>query len=504
MINNTPTEMAVEESQKLHRTLGAFDILFLMIAAVVGVETLGQVSGYGAEAFTWSAVLVVTFLLPYGLLFAETGAAFAEEGGAYTWVRSAYGRPAAAIAAMLTWITQPVWVGGSMAFLAAETFSTFVTHMEPGSLADWIFKLIFIWLTVLAAVVSLQQGKWIPTIGAILKVGLLLFFVLTTVLYAVRNGVALPDPGSFSPTLLGLFGSVPILLFAYLGFESANSAAGEMKDPARDVPKSLLRSCATAAACYLVPIFAILLVVPADEIEGVSGFMVAVERVYSVYGGAASFLVTLSAVVLLIVLVTQGAAWMIVSDRMQAMAAADGSFFGGYFGVFHAKLGTPMRVNMLSGVVATVFLIAAAQLTGSTAAVFGVVLTISISTFLLSYLLVIPAGIKLRFLYPEVTRPYRAPVGDAGWRAMGWLCFAWIALGSWVAVFPGTLERLFGIDYPFMEYWGVSQLQFEIFTVGTLVVLVVLAVVGYVLGAPVRAGRTADQAIEVSTGGNNG
>ena len=498
MVSNKPTTMATEESAKLHKTLGSLDILFLMISAVVGLETLGQVSQYGAEAFTWSVVLVIAFLLPYGLIFAETGAAFSEEGGAYTWVRSAYGRPAAAIASMLTWITQPVWVGGSMAFLAAETTSEWLIPMESGSIADWVFKIVFIWLTVLAAVISLQKGKWIPSVGAILKVALLVFFIFTTVLYAVKNGVSLPGFGSFSPTLLGLFGSVPILLFAFLGFESANSAAGEMKDPARDVPKSLLRSCATAAACYLVPIFAILMVVPADEIEGISGLMAAISQVYSVYGGAADLMIKLSAFVLLLVLVSQGSAWMIVSDRMQAMAAADGSFFGGFFGVFHPRLGTPVRVNMLSGVVATVFLIAAAQLTGNSAAVFGVVLTISISTFLLSYLLVIPAAVKLRGLYPEVERPYRAPVSDGMFKAMGWLCFAWIALGSWVAVFPGTLERLFGIDYPFMDYWGVSQLQFEVFTVGTLVVLLVLAVVGYVLGAPVRAGRTANHEITVS------
>jgi hypothetical protein len=240
------------------------------------------------------------------------------------------------------------------------------------------------------------------------------------------------------------------------------------------------------------------MVVPADEIEGISGLMAAISQVYSVYGGAADLMIKLSAFVLLLVLVSQGSAWMIVSDRMQAMAAADGSFFGGFFGVFHPRLGTPVRVNMLSGVVATAFLIAAAQLTGNSAAVFGVVLTISISTFLLSYLLVIPAAVKLRGLYPEVERPYRAPVSDGMFKAMGWLCFAWIALGSWVAVFPGTLERLFGIDYPFMDYWGVSQLQFEVFTVGTLVVLLVLAVVGYVLGAPVRAGRTANHEITVS------
>lgn len=486
-MSNQPTELAAEQQALLHKTLRRFDIVFLLIAAVVGLETLGQVSGYGAEAFTWALVLAVFFLVPYGLIFAETGAAFSEEGGAYTWVRDAFGRPAAAVAAILTWITQPVWVGGSMAFLAAETVSSYLTPIEHGSLGDYVFKIVFIWITVLAAVVSLRKGKWLPTSGALLKVGLLVFFVLTTAIYAAQNGVVSLSPGDFSPTLLGLFGSVPILLFAYLGFESSNSAAGEMENPARDVPVSIFRSCATAAACYLVPIMAILLVVPSDEITGIGGLFDAVGTVYSVYGGAADFLLKLTAVVFVYILMSQGAAWMIISDRMQAMTAADGSFFGGFFGRFHPGLGTPVRVNMLSGVVSTSFMLVAMQVTGDGASIFGVVLTISISTFLLSYLLVIPAAIRLRTMYPERERPFRVPVSDRQFALLGWIAFAWVLLGSWVAVFPGTLERLFGEDYPFREIWGVSQVTFEVFTLGTLAFLLALCAVGYVLGAPVRA-----------------
>lgn len=485
------TELAAKQQALLHKTLRRFDIVFLLIAAVVGLETLAQVSSYGAEAFTWALVLAVFFLVPYGLIFAETGAAFSEEGGAYTWVRDAFGRPAAAVASILTWITQPVWVGGSMAFLAAETVSSYLTPLEHGSFADYAFKVVFIWITVTAAIASLAKGKWLPTSGAILKVGLLAFFVLTTVIYAFEHGVVSLSLGDFSPSLLGLFGSVPILLFAYLGFESSNSAAGEMENPARDVPVSIFRSCATAAACYLIPILAILLVVPAEEITGIGGLFDAVGTVYSVYGGAADLLLKATAVVFVYVLMSQGAAWMIISDRMQAMTAADGAFFNGFFGHFHPRLGTPVRVNMLSGAVSTAFMLVAMQVTGSGASIFGVVLTISISTFLLSYLLVIPAAIRLRTRYPDQPRPFRVPVSDGQFAVLGWIAFAWVLLGSWVAVFPGTLERLFGEDYPFEDIWGVSNLTFEVFTLGTLAFLLALCAAGYVLGAPVR-GRMAD------------
>jgi hypothetical protein len=79
------------------------------------------------------------------------------------------------------------------------------------------------------------------------------------------------------------------------------------------------------------------------------------------------------------------------------------------------------------------------------------------------------------------------PVSDRVFGLMGLLCFFWIALGSWVAVFPGTLEALFGVDYPFYDIWGVHRGTFEVFTIGTLVVLLALGVLGYVRGAKVRA-----------------
>ena len=53
--------------------------------------------------------------------------------------------------------------------------------------------------------------------------------------------------------------------------------------------------------------------------------------------------------------------------------------------------------------------------------------------------------------------------------------------------FPGTLERLFGIDYAFKDSWGVSQGKFEFLTLGTLAVIVVVALIGYKSGAGVRA-----------------
>lgn len=244
---------------------------------------------------------------------------------------------------------------------------------------------------------------------------------------------------------------------------------------------AIASSGAVAVACYLIPIFAILAVIPADKVSGASGFLDAVKTVFSIYGSAASPLLRIVAGLFIFVVLTQGSAWMIASDRVQAIAGADGAF-PRWFGVFHPRLGTPLRVNMLSGVVATVFTVVATTVVkGSSAAVFQVVLTIAITTLLLSYLIIFPTAIRLRSLNPDIERPYRVPGGRTGLLTCTVVIYLWVLIGSWAAVFPGTIEHVIGVPYDFKGTWGVSQATFEIFTLGTLAVIAAIAVSGYLL-----------------------
>jgi Amino acid transporters len=469
-----------ELSGRLQRNLGRLDIIFLTIAATISIDTIGQIaSSGGAEAFTWTAVIVLTFLVPYGLVMAELGSSFPQEGGPYVWVRLAFGRFWASLSTMYYWITNPVWLGGSLTFLAATTWSTYLVHTHEGGAGDYLFKLGFIWLAILSAIVSLRYGKWLLNVGAVLKVALVALFVITVAVYAGKHGVHGYAAGNFSPTTAGFLAVTPIVLFAVVGFEAQNGAAEEMRNPRRDVPVSVAVSGTVSALCYLVPIFGILAVLPAAKISGASGFLDAVGTVFGVYGSAAHTLLKITAALFIFVLLNQGSAWMIASDRVQAIAGADGTF-PRFFGVFHPTLGTPVRVNLLSGVVATAFCIAATTLVhGSTAAVFTVVLSIAVSTLLLSYLVIFPAVVRLRRRYPAVPRPYRIPGGSAGLWVCAVVIYAWVALGSWVSVFPGTIEPVLGIKYDFGGTWGVSRTTFEVFTLGTLLVIAAFCAAGY-------------------------
>ncbi|GGX34385.1 APC family permease [Streptomyces noursei] len=465
----------------LRRSLRRFDIMAMGVAAVVSFDVIGQIAAGGGQAITWITVLAVSFLLPYALLFAETGAAFPQEGGPYVWVDVAFGRLPAALTTMFYWVTNPVWLGGSLAFLAARAWNGFVFPLGSGTTADYAFKLVFIWAAILTAVVSLRRGKWITTAGAAAKVLALAFFTATAVAYGVRHGFRGLTEAHFTPTAAGFLALVPVLLFAYVGFEAPNAAGDEMLDAQHDVPVAIGVSGAIAAACYLLPVAAILSAAPPGQVTGVGGFMDAAELVFGIYGSWRGPLLTGAAVLFAVALLTQGSAWMIVADRMQAMAAADGGFFTRALGAFHPRLGTPVRMNLLSGVTATAFMVAAMHLAhGDASDVFGVVLAVAITTLLLSYLTVIPALLALRLRHGEAPRPYRVPFGTPGFTVAALVVYAWILLGSWVALFPGTLEAAVGIPYGFRAVWGVSRSTFETFTLGTVGLLLAVAGAGYV------------------------
>jgi hypothetical protein len=74
----------------------------------------------------------------------------------------------------------------------------------------------------------------------------------------------------------------------------------------------------------------------------------------------------------------------------------------------------------------------------------------------------------------------------------------WIALGVFEAVFPDVLEKIFGVEYGFKGTWGVPRGTFEALTLGTLAVIVVIGIAGYLAGAPVRA-QAADVEVVPST-----
>ena len=494
-----PTDQASEvqvEKAKLVKSLGRFDSVFFILAGMISVETLGQVATYGASTLTWIIILVLLFLVPYGLVVSELGSAYPLEGGPYPWMKRAWGRTASGVGAVLYWVGNPIWIGGLLAFAAAGAWSTYIHPIGSGTVGDYLFKLAFIWITVGVTVVSLRRGKWIPNLGAAARIIALTVFSIAVGMYAVEHGVHGFGAGSFSPTSMVVFlGLVPVLLFSFEGFELPSCAAEEMVDPVKDVPRAVGTAGLITAIAYCIPIFGILIVLPTSSITGIGGFVDAVSKTFTVFGSGGHFFTQVVAIAFIFGLLTEGSSWMMGGDRAFAIAALDGGA-PRYFGVFSQRFGTPVRVNVASGFLATALLIAAQYFTtGSGAASFTVVLYLATSTGIVSYLMVLSAGLRLRQCDPDTPRPYRVPFGSAGMAVASILCTLWVLLGTWVALFPGLLEEWTGHTYSMPDTFGVTRMRFEVFTLGTFAVIIAI---GF---ASVAMGRRGERAPAVADAG---
>src|SRR3954463_7130243 len=398
------TVAALEEKAKLKKHFGRFDMLFFLVCTLVGLDTLGAVASNGAQGFTWLAFLALVFFVPYALLTAELGSTFTEEGGSPIWVKLPLGRFVAAIQSVLYWLSNPIWLGGALTITAVTTFNDF--FFDLGGVGKYVFALAFIWFAVWAAILSFSIGKWIPTIGAWVRVIVLGGFTLTVIIYAFSHGVHGVAGGEFKPTWAIFIAAVPVLFFNYVGFELPNAAGDEMKNPQKDVPFTVIRSAFSAMFLYGVPILAILLVLPASQITSLGGFIDAIKTVFTVYGGhtvagggvvltgAGKLLGDLAAIGFIIALLSSGTTWIMGADRAQAVAGYDGGA-PRFFGYFSERWGTPVAVNLLSGVFSSIVMILAFSLTGNADKYFGAVLGLAISTTTIAYLLVFPAVIKL-------------------------------------------------------------------------------------------------------------
>ena len=94
---------------------------------------------------------------------------------------------------------------------------------------------------------------------------------------------------------------------------------------------------------------------------------------------------------------------------------------------------------------------------------------------------------KLNRTRRDVTRPYEVPGGVRGFQVIGSILFLYICIGSIGVVFPGTLESVFGLEYDFQEIWGMARADVQLFTAGTMLVVILISIAGYMGGKKLRA-----------------
>jgi glutamate:GABA antiporter len=476
------TAAATQEKAKLRKVLGRIDLVLFTACAILAFDTVAATAEAGAQAVTWLVISLVLFLIPYGMLTAELGAAFPVEGGPYEWARLAFGRCAGAVTAILYWLSNPTWIGGTLTASTIAAINTLIVHKPLGTTAEIIVGLAFVWITVGIAIVAFRIGKWGPNIGTFLKILVAVLFAIMFITFLVQHGrpAGASSAADLKPSLSGFLTVVGLMVFLWLGFELANGAGEEMRNPQRDVPKMILRSGAICAVVYGAVIIGIVLVIPRAGLSGVSGFVDAYNSVSGVFHSHG--LNVVFAIVLIITLLSSGAVWLEGADRTQAIASLDGAG-PKWMGRF-TSFGTPIAVNISSGVVSSAFVFVVFLATsGSLANFFAVMLSLTVSTTSVSYVFIFPALVRLRRLYPETARPYRVPGGMAGAWAAAIITEAFVIITAITLLWPGAINAIFGQSYSIEASWGVSRAFFEWVTLGAFGIMVLLGIAFWAIGA---------------------
>ena len=491
----------------LRRELTRLDTVFFLVSAMVVVDTIGAIAVAGGQAFTWLLVLFVTFFVPSALASAELGAALPQEGGAYVWVREAFGRWAGSVTSLLYWAGTPMWLGGSVAVVAMAVWGRFFGDLSTEGML--VFGAVFVAVATLGAVVPLRYGKWVPTSGAVGQIVLLTLFTGTVVGYGVVHGVHGIGFGDLAPTAVAAVAVVPVLLYSFVGVELPSTAGEEMVDPRRDLPVAIARAGAGQALMYGLPILAVLVVLPADRVTSLHGLVDAMRTVYTVFGGsvAADGTVSLagaglwvgrtSALLFVWVLLASGSAWIMGAGRAQAAACLDG---GGpaVLGRISPRTGVPVVMGLVSGAVSLTTTVVDVLVTGGDGQrYFSVALTTSIALVVVAYLFVYPAFLVLRVRRPGLERPFLVPGGLPVAVLVTVLAAGWSLLATVFLLWPGA-----GLPVPddaLPAGFAGDRTTFELLVVSPVLAVVALAS-GWHLLRRVRTGRIGTGRVSTSGG----
>lgn len=491
------TTAALEEKKKLRKGFRRFDMICYTVVSIIGLNALGAFAANGAQALTWLVLSSVTFFLPYGLLVAELGSTFSQEGGIYEWCRLAGGRLYGAFAATLYWITVPLLMGGSVAVIMIAALKIFWFgsanflfggHLLSDVLVELALGLVFIWGMTIGAITSLRHGKWISTVGFFVKLMLLTIFLVLAGIYVVSGSSkgTHVSVAELVPTNWGLSVSLmlPVLVFLWLGAEAQSSAAEEMEHAQRDVPRAVLRAGIIVVILYSLFLLAILIALPTNQLTAVGSFLNAFQTVNGVLPAPlATGLGWLVALAFSASLFASGLTLLIAVSRTYAIAALDRAA-PLRFGRFSRKHGTPIAATILTGIVATVTLVTsmlvAAFGSASIGTLFTQVLGVAISTALLAYLLMFPTFLILRYKYPTVTRRYRVPGGMVGAWIVTLLPTAYVGIACYFLLIPSDV---------YLKNNHLDRLTFELTHFMPLACIVLLTIALYTWGQRQRQNR---------------
>ncbi len=436
-------------SPSLIRGLSLLDSVLLLVSGIIGSSiflTAKDIAGPLPHPFMFLGVWVLGGVISlFGCVaFAELGSMFPESGGQYVYLREAYGD---LIAFLYGWMLFSVANGGSIAALAVaaaaytgQVFPVVSQEHVVFALAGititraHLFGLFLIAILTYVNVVGLRWGTLLQNVSTWTKFIAMAAFVLLG--FAIGKG----DWSHFNPhgasltmglhpaQLISAMGIALIAVFwAYDGWVYITWVAGEVKEPRRNVPLSMVLGVLVVGAIYIAMNFTYLYALPLKEIA----------QHETIAHAAAAALFSPHAAVWLSLMIaiscfSAAATCTLSGARVYLAMAQDGVFFK-RMAVIHPRWRTPAFSLIGQGIWAALLTLSGRYDQLYTYVIYGMVL---------SYTLTVIGMFLLRWKRPDIPRPYRCT-------GYPWLPAIYVLVGS-----AWTLNTI--ITRPAEAFWGTA------------------------------------------------
>ncbi|HOW36553.1 MAG TPA: APC family permease [Candidatus Omnitrophota bacterium] len=391
------------------KVLGFWDLVLFSFCAIFGLEAIATSAAIGPSAISWWLICIVGYFLPFGLIAAELGSTYPEQGGIYVWIKRAWGKKWAGRSIWYYWISLPIWLPAIYIAIADILGNMFF----PG-ISLWgeiSIGVILIWIAVLVNLCPLKISKWIPNIGSAAQFVIVGGMIISAVVYFLKNGHFANTIGikDVVPNVNAAVVFIPVIIYNLMGCELISAAAGETKNPQRDIPRALIVSAIVIALLYLITTFSVWVVIPIKEINVASGIL----HIFTITFNDHSLKYTITVIFGLVIssaffagIVT----WNLGQNRTVAESAHNGDL-PKILGKMTPDM-APIGASIVSGIISTAVIIIYGLIAKNAAELFWHVISFSLVIGLFSYLMLFPSFIILRKKDKSINRPYRIPGPD--------------------------------------------------------------------------------------------
>ena len=374
---------------------------------------------YGLASVFLYVLPAFVFLLPVSLVAAELASGW--QGGVYNWVREGMSAPMGLLAVWCQFAQTIFYYPALLAFVA----STLAYVIDPGLAGNGVYNAVIIivlfWLSVLVTsrgqTLAAELASSGTVVGTLIPGGLLVVFGITYLLQG--NPSAAPMTAShLLPQWSGLASIVLIVnsFFTYAGIEVNAVHVDEMQNPSRDYPKAIFVAMALVLAVFVLPTLAISWVVPSAQISFTAGVMQAFDSLFHHFG--IGFMVPVIALALAVGALAGMMSWLGGPSEGLLRIGREQGFLPPYFQKVNGK-GIEMHILGAQASVITLIALLYAFIPSVTHA-YWIFTAMATQVYLIMYVLMFVAAMRLRRGQPGHNRGYRAP-------ALGLLCTLGIA-----------------------------------------------------------------------------